>query len=253
MYAGVHSARASSEVPELRHSKVVHTWARQRGRRVVVDSEYVFRLGKSRQELLMYLLDNDGAATEDELLERFGSKSTRPRDFRRRRISPLLGHRYSRDKETGVERRAEIGPPLVSYVDGVVAILPEWREALEEYRRATDEDGDTRRQAVRYRQQSEAYRNRDRRPADEQPSPMLGKERVRRMTEADRRRARETRRKKMREYAKQSRPNEFLWREREAKRKAKANAPPEPAREMPTRVDGVYVHTGECECDWCAA
>ena len=187
LYAGVHPARASAEVPELRHSKVVHTWARREGRRVVVDSDYVYRLAKPRQEVLMYLVDAGGVASEAELLERFGSKSTRPRDFRRRKIEPLMGWRYSRDKETGVERRLETGPPIVALEDGVVRVLPEWREALEEHRRATDEDGDTRRQAERFREQSRAYRNRDRTPASEQPSPLRGKDEVARLVEERRR------------------------------------------------------------------
>ena len=184
---GDNSTRASQSVPELRSSKVVHTWARREGRRVVVDSEYVYRLAKLRQEILMYLVGAGGEASEAELLERFGSRRTRPRDFHRRKIAPLLGYRYTRDKETGIERRLETGPPIVACAGGMVSILPEWREALEEHRRATDEDGDTARQEQRYRQQSKAYRNRDRTPADEQPSPLQGKERVRRIV-ADRRR-----------------------------------------------------------------
>jgi hypothetical protein len=183
LYAGENATRASSDVPELRHSKVVHAWARRDGRRVVVDSQYVFRLAKPRQEVVMYLLDNGGEADEAELLERFGSKSTRLRDFRRRRIAPLLGYRYSRDQETGQERRLETGPPIVSCEGGVVRLLTEWREALEEHRKQTGELEDNERQAERYRRQSEAYRKRDRRPADKQTSPLRGKEEVRRIVE----------------------------------------------------------------------
>ncbi len=182
LYAGVYLARAPSEgVPELRHSKVVHTWARRRNRRVVVDSDYVYRLAKPRQEVLMYLLDCEGGeATETELLDRFGSKSTRLRDFRRRKIEPLMGWRYTRDKGTGAERRLETGPQIVSCEGGVVRILPEWREALEEHRRQTGELEDNERQKDNYRRQSKAYRNRDRTPADKQP-PLRGKEETRRI------------------------------------------------------------------------
>jgi uncharacterized protein DUF3854 len=176
-YAGVHSARTLEQVPELRHSKVIHTWARRNGRRVVVDSAYVYRLAKPRQEVVMYLLDNDGEAHEDELLERFGSKSTRIRDFRRRRIEPLLGWRYSRDKVTGAERKLETGPPLVTCEGGVVRLLPEWREALEEHRRQTGELGDNERQEQKLRDQSRAYRNRDRTPAGKE-GRLRGKEEV---------------------------------------------------------------------------
>jgi hypothetical protein len=187
LYAGVHSARASTgEVPELRHSKVIHTWARRNGRRVVVDSQYVYRLAKPRQEVLMYMVDAGGEATEAELLERFGSKSTRPRDFHRRKIEPLTGWRYSRDKETGKERRLEVGPPIVAVEDGTVRILPEWRAMLEEHRRHSGELEDNERQAQRMRDQSKAYRNRDRTPAGVE-GELRGKEEVARLVEERRR------------------------------------------------------------------
>jgi hypothetical protein len=192
LYAGVYLARASAHagnaVPELRHSKVVHTWARNRdGRRVVVDSSYVYRLAKPRQEVLMYLVEVGGEASEAELLERFGSPRTRMRDFHRRKISPLLGWRYSRDKETGTTRRLEVGPPIVTYEEGMVRILPDWREALEEHRRQSGEHEDNERQAERYKRQSEAYRNRDRTPANDQPHDLKGKGEMRRIVEERRR------------------------------------------------------------------
>jgi len=191
-YAGVHLARSpSGGVPELRAPKCLHTWGRKNGRRVVLYSEYFYRLGKPRQEILMHLLECGGEAHEDELLARFGSKTTRLRDFRKRKLSPLLGWRYTRDKETRQEVRVETGPPIIERdADGTVRVLPEWHAALEEHRRATDEDGDTERQAKKYQKQSEDYRNRDRTPADEQPNPLLGKERNKRNVAA---RAREDR------------------------------------------------------------
>jgi hypothetical protein len=45
--------------------------------------------------------------------------------------------------------------------------------------------------------------------------------------------------------------NEKLWRERRAKLSL---VPPQtrPEPKMPAlKVNGVYVHDGECECDWC--
>jgi hypothetical protein len=181
-YATGYSTR-SPDVPELRAPKVVHTWERKEGRRVVADSAYFFRLDKPRQEVLMYLLER-GGVSEEELLGRFGSKSTRLRDFRRRRLAPLLGYRFRRDPETKVEERLETGPPIIALEGGMVSLLSEWRVALEEHRASTDEDGDTRRQAERYRLQSKGYRARDKTPADEQPNPLLGKERVRRASRA---------------------------------------------------------------------
>jgi hypothetical protein len=183
LYGGVHPARSpSSEVPELRAAKCIHTWGRKDGRRVVVDSEYFYRLSKTRQEILMYLLEEGGEAHEKELLARFGSKSTRLRDFRRRRLAPLMGWRYRRDKETGQDERLETGPAIIAAdADGMVGIVPAWREALEEHRQATDEDGDTERQAEKYRKQSRDYRERDKSPADVQPHRLRGKDHMQRV------------------------------------------------------------------------
>jgi hypothetical protein len=192
-YAGDNLTRASAElaVPELRYSKCVHTWAWRDGRRVVVDSEYVYRLAKPRQEIVMYLLEHGGEASVAELLERFGSKRTRMRDFVRRRILPLAGWRYTRDKETGVERRVEVGPPLVeaSPENEVVRLLPEWGAALQRHRTLTGEIEDNARQEERYRNQSKAYRNRDRTPAGEE-GPLKGKEEMARILERQREEAR---------------------------------------------------------------
>src|SRR5215203_2852800 len=92
LYAGVHLTRPpSAAVPELRAPKVIHTWERKDGRRVVVDSEYFYRLDKTRQEVVMYLLDAGGGAPEEQLLGRLGSPRTRLRDFRKRRLAPLMG------------------------------------------------------------------------------------------------------------------------------------------------------------------
>ncbi len=183
LYAGVHLTRApSAAVPEMRAPKIIHTWERRDGRRVVADSEYFYRLDKTRQEVVMFLLGADGKAHEEQLLERLGSARTRLRDFRKRRLAPLMGWRYTRDKETRQEVRVETGPPIIERdTDGTVRILPEWAAALEDHRRSTDEDGDTARQAKKYREQSENYRNRGRSPADEQPNPLRGKEEVRRV------------------------------------------------------------------------
>jgi len=98
------------------------------------------------------------------------------RQFRRRRLAPLMGYRYTRDKESGREMRVETGVEMIEAVDGVVSLLPEWREALERHREETGEIEDNKRQAERFARQSEAYRNRDRTPADKQPSPLRGAE-----------------------------------------------------------------------------
>jgi hypothetical protein len=312
-YAGVHSVCAPETPPELRNSKVVHTWGRSDGRRVLVDSDFVYRVGKFGWEILTYLLDAGGSASEAELLGRFGSERTVLRNFRRRRLTPLMGWRYSRDKATGEERRLEVGPPMVSIEEGVVTLLPQWRAALEEHRRQTGEHEDNRRQAERYKRQSKAYRNRDRTPADKQPSPLKGKEEMRRITEQRRREEKarwvEEQRQKVgitaatfladelegisavrfvdarqrwaarggrvedlrravhygpfrfkreedndryvyREDAYSTEyigPTERLWRERQP-----GSSTVEGERKLPPKRDGVYVHLGDCACEWCA-
>ena len=139
----------------------------------------------------MHLLECGGEAHEDELLARFGSKTTRLRDFRKRKLSPLVGWRYRRDKETGLEERLQTGPAIIEVgADGTVRLLDEWRESLEVHRAGTDEDGDTERQAEKYAENRRKYRERDTSEADKQPSPLRGK---RHMRPVVRERAREDR------------------------------------------------------------
>ncbi len=137
---GVHVTRApSDEVPALRWPKVVHTWERFGRRRVVVDSHYVARLGKRREEIIRYLLENVGASVA-ELFEHFGPERGRVRDFRRRMLGPL-------------ERE---GIAAVTGED--VALTPAWREALEEVRERDEELADARRQSDRHAREKKAFR-----------------------------------------------------------------------------------------------
>jgi hypothetical protein len=126
----VHETRgvAAPEVPVLRWPKVVHTWAWREGRRVVVDSDYIARIGKQGEEVMRYLLDH-GSATVTELLEEFGSKTARARDFRRRRLVPLMDR------------------GIVAVVGEDVCLTPAWREALEQARAEGEEPEDNRLQA----------------------------------------------------------------------------------------------------------
>ena len=128
----VHEARASGEaageVPALRWPKVVHTWKWRKGRRVVVDSDYIARIGKQGEEVIRYVLEHDGA-TVAELLAEFGSRTARPRDFRRRRLGPLV--------DRGIVA-----------IDGEdVSLTAAWREALERARLEGQEIADNRLQA----------------------------------------------------------------------------------------------------------
>lgn len=151
-------ADRSESMPVLRNPKLVHTWARKDGRRVVVDSVYVARYGKRREAIMRYVLDR-GDPDEAEVHGKFGSKTSRLRDFRRRVLGPML--------EDGV---------LVS--DGrSLQMAPEWPATLERVRQRTDEDLDNRLQDQKYTRQRTAYRQARDNPTD--PTPKLaGPERV---------------------------------------------------------------------------
>jgi len=261
---------------------------------VVVASDYVYRLGKRVWEVLAYLYSVGGSATVQELRDELGGEKTRKRNFVRRRISPVLGYRYSKDKDTGQERRLDIGKPLAEYdaASGVVTLLPDWLERLEEYRHATDEHGDSERQRQRYRRARKAYRNRDRTPADTQPSPLRGKDAMRPIVA-------ERHREDAERYIEEERTkvgvtaSVFLhdemdgalgarysdtaarWRNlhggsESALQRAVRHGPfrfrrvhgelyieperePKPERKLPPKVNGIYHHGPECDCWLCAS
>ncbi|MDP9477661.1 MAG: DUF3854 domain-containing protein [Actinomycetota bacterium] len=138
---GVHVTRApSDEIPPLRWPKVVLTWERVEGRRVVVDSYYVARLGKRREEIMRHVLEAGGDSTVGELLERFGARTTRARDFRNRMLGPIVAE------------------GIFTVVGEDVALTDGWRAALEEARERTEEIKDARLQAAKYERQKESYR-----------------------------------------------------------------------------------------------
>jgi hypothetical protein len=271
---GYPSARGD-QVPALRWPKVILYWAMKDGRRVVAAAHYVARLGEKRGEIVRHILESDGRAeVRDALMVRFASPKARYRDFDRRVIGPLV--------EAGVLVR-----------DGsAVAIAPDWREALERERRDADELEDARRQRQTHKRQREAYRKRDRNPADEQPNPLLGKERNERNLAArareDRQRWVEEQRQKVGttaltfladeidgEYGVLFQDAADRWRNLHRGSKADLwravhygpfvfrrvhgelyvdpEPEPEPDRRMPPKVDGVYEHGPECGCPWCSA
>jgi hypothetical protein len=309
--AGVHVARApfTDEVPELRWPKVVHTWGWREGRRVVVDSFYVARLGKRRREIIAYLWEASGCAPVVELMEEYGAKSARLRDFKRRILGPL-------ELE---------GIITVSGEDA--ALTDAWREALEECRRRTEEIQDARLQAEKHAREKEAFKKAARDGADHTPETR-GREHTRRTLERHRPRWAQEEAEKRREMVRSAEDFvldtlgrldhvrlgllEDMWRERggqlwhlrlalrelrcKIKRHAEhpgelfvyppmiggaeENAPPQetPATVVPIhreaepeevprptatvavdtparpykRADGVYVHPGDCACEWCA-
>ena len=167
----MHEPRAPEEVPALRWPKVVHTWGRRNGRRIVVDSDYIARVGKQGEEVIRYLLEH-GRTSAPELLEMFGARTTRLRDFKRRRIEPLV-------------------------VRGIVAahgeeLAPAWREALERAREEGGEIEDNRLQAEKVERRKLERREHFKRvrrgevpKADPTPTPR-GKEHTRRILERHR-------------------------------------------------------------------
>jgi hypothetical protein len=278
--AGVHVARApfSGEVPELRWPKLVLTWERREGRRVVVDAQYVARLGKRRGEIIAYLFEAGGSGTVAELMERYGARRGRLRDFRRRILGPL---------------EAE----SVITVDGEEAALTDaWREALEEARERTGEIEDARLQAERHDREKRAFRRAAKESADPTPETR-GREHVRETLKRQRPRWAEQEADKRLQMVRPAEdfvrdilgrlPHvrlkllESMWAERGGQRwhlrlalrklrctiKRHAEYPGElfvyspPAveaeedaatpRKPYKRADGVYVHPPECACEWC--
>ena len=158
------------DVPALRYSKVILYQARREGRDVVAATHYVKRLGEKRGQIIRHVLEAGGRAEpRGELLERFASQRTRPWDFDRRVIGPIV--------EAGIFVR-----------DGsAVVIAPDWREALERKREEDGELEDAERQRERHAKQRKKYREnyprRHEHPADRQPE-LMGKEKVRPIVEA---------------------------------------------------------------------
>jgi Domain of unknown function (DUF3854) len=146
LYPGVHLMHVSltgqtgppPDMPNLRYPKLIHTWERKGGKRVVVDSEYFWRYGPKRGEIIRYVLER-GCVEVAELREKFGSRTSRPGRF----------------FETWVKRMLDDGV-FVGDFESVEA-AHDWREALERVRARTDEDEDNRRQRERYAQNRRDY------------------------------------------------------------------------------------------------
>ena len=162
-YPGVHATRASSkDVPALRWPKVVLTWERREGKRIVVDAYYVARLGKRREEIIRYVLEAGDDATGAELLARFGGKTARLRDFRRRILGPI--------KAEGI----------FTITGDTVALTERWRAALEETRERTEELEDARLQAEKYERQKKEFKEWLVSGIEADPTPELpGREKMR--------------------------------------------------------------------------
>jgi hypothetical protein len=130
----------------------------------VVHSDYFKRYGKKREAIIRYVVERGGAA-EDELHEKFGGKTSRLRDFRRRWIKSMT----------------DDGVLLLDGADVLPA--PDWGDALERVREHTLEEQDNRLQDQKYARQREAYRRVKDTPADETPE-LAGPERAAEIVEA---------------------------------------------------------------------
>jgi len=130
------------KLPALRNSKLVHEYARKDGRRVVVDSRYYPRYGKKCEAIIRYVLEA-GRVHEGELHERFGSETSRLRDFRR----------------TWLEKKM-LNDEVLVRDGGWILPAPDWPEALERVRERTSEEEDNRRQDEKYAEQGRTFRER---------------------------------------------------------------------------------------------
>ncbi len=161
-------------LPELRWSKpgrkakrgVVEGTRRVRqGRALSDDSPSVRRPGKKRLEIVRYLLENGGAATREELLERFGGARTAWRDFKRQTLADLLGRRRQYRGE-----ELSVGPPVIELDDDGIHLVTDWREALEKHRELGGEEEAANQQKVDHLIQRANYRKRHETEPDRHPA-----------------------------------------------------------------------------------
>jgi len=148
------------DVPELRWPKLILYWAKEDGRRKVVDAHYVARLGKQRAAIILHVLEAGGSATVENIMARFASPRARPWDFRRRVLGPLV--------EAGI---------FAPVLEGAADLTEGWRLALDRRREEDGEIEDAERQRQRYADQRKNFRRRHEHPADEEPE-LLGRERT---------------------------------------------------------------------------
>lgn len=284
VHIGVKSEKGAEKLPALRNSKLVHTWERRNGRRVVVHSDYFKRYGAKGEEILRHVLER-GRVDVAELRNKFGAKTTRPGRF----------------FKTWIEQMLDDG--VIVGDAGSVEAVPDWLEALERVQERTDEPLDNRLQDRKYAEQREAYRRAKDLPTD--PTPELaGPERVAEIVAKAEERDHEARIDEQRRKVGTT-PETFLedalqgasgfgWRELRALWIAKGGKPedlrrivkdpyefrreggdgplyvirtgalPDPEREPapvavlreptpPTVVDGIHQHGPLCDCEWCDA
>jgi hypothetical protein len=152
-HIGMKTEKVAEKLPALRNSKLVHTWGRKNGRRVVVHSDFFKRYGAKGEEILRHVLEQGRRVDVADLRDKFGSQTARPGRFFETWISPML--------DDGV---------IVGGV-GSVEAASDWPEALELVQNRTDELLDNRLQDQKYADQQSAYRQAKDLPTD--PTPEL--------------------------------------------------------------------------------
>ena len=159
---GGYPSALTEDVPALRWSKVILYWEREKGVYKVVDHHYVARLGDKRGNIIRHVLEAGGESSDEELIGRFAGPKTRPWDFRRRVLGPIVEAKVFEKTSTGV------------------LLAPGWREALERDRNEKEELEDAERQRERHTRQRKAFHDSRKLGVGADPTPELpGKEKVR--------------------------------------------------------------------------
>jgi hypothetical protein len=165
-----------SQVPELRYSSL--KVSRENGVKVY---DYVARLGKQGGEVVRYLVEDGGTLTVGNLADTFGGETVRPRDFVRRRLGPLAGHRERGPSDHTEDEGADppdllTGPPIIIIGDAhrvrdrTVTLADNYLAAIEMHREIGGEIEANRLQEQKIQKQREAYRNRSKVKPDPAPS-----------------------------------------------------------------------------------
>lgn len=137
----------------------------RQGRSLPEDVPSVRRPGKKLREVVAYLVERDGSATREELLETFGGPKTKWKDFKKQTLADLLGRRRQYKGQNLC-----VGPPIIELTDDGIRLLEDWREALEEHRELGGEEDAAIRQKVDHLRQRAAFRRRNDARADRAPT-----------------------------------------------------------------------------------
>lgn len=187
-----------SQVPELRYPSL--KVSRENGVKVY---DYIARFGKKRGECIAfiepYFLNSLEPLTVGDLRDVFGGPKTDARDFLRRFLGPMTGHRERGPLDHTEDDEPEpgdllTGPPVIIIGDAhrvrdrTVTLTDNYLEAIEMHREIGGEIEANRLQEEKIRENRVAYRNRSKVKPDSAPTE----------TEMDQRRARLHRERKAR-------------------------------------------------------